>query len=113
MAQDMPEVTRQAQEMKAIYSVAGIKIWRNFLPFLSIPMGYGFFRLTRNMAALPIPGLDEGGALWFTDLTLSDPFFLLPMATGVATFYMFKVGCSSIWLRFRLADHTAFRLVVN
>ncbi|KAL9037563.1 MAG: hypothetical protein Q9180_003646 [Flavoplaca navasiana] len=92
MAQDMPEVMRQAQEMKAIYSVAGIKIWRNFLPFLSIPMGYGFFRLTRNMAALPTPGLDEGGALWFTDLTLSDPFFLLPMATGVATFYMFKAG---------------------
>ncbi|KAL8648025.1 MAG: hypothetical protein Q9226_006176 [Calogaya cf. arnoldii] len=91
-AGDMPELIRQSQEMKTIYTAAGIKIWKSFLPFLNIPLGYGYFRVTRNMATLPVPGLDEAGALWFTDLTLSDPFFILPAATGVATFYLFKAG---------------------
>lgn len=112
-AQDIPEVMRQSQEMKNVYLAAGIKIWKSFLPFLNIPLGYGFFRITRSMAALPAPGLDEGGLLWFTDLTLSDPFFMLPVATGVATFFLFKVGCRSIPYRHQMADCMTYRLVVN
>ncbi|KAL8997748.1 MAG: hypothetical protein Q9169_003077 [Polycauliona sp. 2 TL-2023] len=92
MAQDMPKLMQYSQEMKSVYLAAGIKIWRGILPFLNVPLGYGFFRLGQKLAAVQPPGLDEGGILWFTDLTVSDPTFLLPMATGVATFYMFKFG---------------------
>ncbi|KAL8781944.1 MAG: hypothetical protein Q9213_005783 [Squamulea squamosa] len=88
----MPEMMRQSQEMKNVYMAAGIKIWKSFLPFVNVPLGYGMFRLTRNMAQMPVPGLEDGGLLWFTDLTVSDPFFLLPLGTGVSTFLLFKAG---------------------
>ena len=78
--------------MRNLYASAGIKLWKNLLPAIQVPLAYGMFRLTRNMASLPVPGFEDGGVLWFRDLTVSDPFFLLPMITGISTFYMFKVS---------------------
>ncbi len=112
-AQDMPEVMRQSQEMKNVYLAAGIKIWKNFLPLLNVPLGYGFFRLSRSMTSLPVPGLDDGGILWITDLTLSDPLFMLPLATGVATFFVFKVGFRSVSYYRQMANRMPYRLVVK
>lgn len=93
-AQDMPALMQGTQELRNIYMSADIKWWKNVLPFLQVPLGYGMFRLTRNMADLPVPGLEAGGALWFYDLTLSDPTYIMPLGTGIATFFMFKV-CES------------------
>ncbi|KAL8693140.1 MAG: hypothetical protein Q9224_003811 [Gallowayella concinna] len=90
--QDVAAVMKESQAMKSLYKAAGIQIWKSALPLLNVPLGYGFFRLSREMAALPVPGLESGGLLWFTDLTLSDPTFLLPLGTGTLTFFMFKVG---------------------
>ncbi|KAK0635994.1 60Kd inner membrane protein-domain-containing protein [Bombardia bombarda] len=61
---------------------AGLKQWKAFIPMLNLPLGYGVFRLFRGMAALPVPSLETGGALWFTDLTVCDPFYILPIATA-------------------------------
>ncbi|KAL8754831.1 MAG: hypothetical protein Q9184_004994, partial [Pyrenodesmia sp. 2 TL-2023] len=89
---DMPTMMHGTQELRNVYAAAGIKMWKNFLPFLQVPLGYGMFRLTRNMADLPLPGLETGGTLWFHDLTVLDPYFILPMVTGTATFFLFKMG---------------------
>ncbi|KAL8828180.1 MAG: hypothetical protein Q9170_006710, partial [Blastenia crenularia] len=91
-SQDTNAMMRGRQELRNMYLAAGIKMWRSFFTFIQIPLGYGIFRLTRNMADLPVPGLEDGGALWFSDLTLSDPTFLLPIATGVATHLIFRFG---------------------
>ncbi|KAL8804170.1 MAG: hypothetical protein Q9182_002712 [Xanthomendoza sp. 2 TL-2023] len=90
--QDMVAVMQSSQEMKNLYKAAGVQTWKGVLPFVNLPMGYGLFRLTKDMASLPVPGLESGGILWFTDLTLSDPTFLLPLGTGAATYFMFKLG---------------------
>ena len=39
------------------------------------------------MANLPLESMTVGGAFWFFDLTVKDPFFLLPLATS-ATMYL-------------------------
>ncbi|KAL8809246.1 MAG: hypothetical protein Q9223_006098, partial [Gallowayella weberi] len=91
-AQDMTAIMQYSQEIKNLYQAAGIKIWKSVLPFVNIPIGYGFFRLTRDMSSLPVPGLESGGLLWFTDLTISDPTFLLPIGTGTLTYLMLKLG---------------------
>lgn len=91
-ARDMPAMLQTTQELRNLYAASGVKLWKNLLPFTGLFLGYGMFRLTRNMAYLPVPGLDVGGTLWFYDLTASDPYFLLPITTGLATFYLFKVG---------------------
>lgn len=36
-----------------------------------------FFAI-RKMCKLPVESMKDGGALWFTDLTIPDPFFILP-----------------------------------
>jgi len=37
----------------------------------------------KRMCELPVESLQTSGMLWFPDLTLTDPYFLLPMfATG-------------------------------
>ncbi|KAL8929485.1 MAG: hypothetical protein Q9208_001154 [Pyrenodesmia sp. 3 TL-2023] len=90
--QDMPAMMRCTQELRNLYAAAGIKMWKNFFPLLQVPLAYGMFRLTRNMADLPLPGLETGGTLWFHDLTSLDPYFILPVITGTATFYLFKMG---------------------
>ena len=52
---------------------------------------------------LQVPSLTVGGALWFTDLTIADPYYLLPI-TASAIFLLtvelgaadgMQVGCCS------------------
>ncbi|XP_067870250.1 mitochondrial inner membrane protein OXA1L isoform X2 [Heterodontus francisci] len=53
---------------------------RGFLvPLIQAPIFISFFVALRQMAYLPVPSLQTGGLWWFTDLTASDPFYLLPI----------------------------------
>lgn len=78
-------------DRRALNKSAGIVMWKSFVPFLQLPIGFGTFRLMRGMATLPVPGLDTGGLLWVTDLTQSDPYYFLPVATAAAYYFTFKV----------------------
>lgn len=51
------------------------------------PMFIGFFSALRGMATAKVPSLMEGGALWFTDLTIPDPTYGLPLLAS-ATFLL-------------------------
>jgi hypothetical protein len=44
----------------------------------------------RNMAE-KVPSFKEGGALWFTDLTTADPYFILPVMSGLFTLATIEV----------------------
>ncbi|KAK7420826.1 hypothetical protein QQZ08_010226 [Neonectria magnoliae] len=46
--------------------------------FLQIPFSFGLFRIIGGMSNIPVPSLETSGFLWFSDLTASDPFFILP-----------------------------------
>lgn len=39
-----------------------------------------------------VPSFKEGGALWFTDLTTPDSFFILPVMSGLATLLTVELG---------------------
>lgn len=84
-------LTQAAQEMNSLYRDAGIKLWKLAVPLLQIPIGIGTFRLFSGMAALPVPGLEDGGFLWLKDLTISDPLWILPVLTGLGIHLTFKV----------------------
>ena len=47
------------------------------------------------MAYLPVPSLQTGGALWFPDLTMADPFYLLPIAVTGTMYFILEVGGAS------------------
>jgi len=61
----------------------GFSMWKNFVPLLQLPVGIGMFRLIQGMAHLPVPSFESGGALWFTDLAVADPLFILPALSGI------------------------------
>lgn len=45
----------------------------------------------REMAKLPVESLTTGGWLWFTDLTIADPYFILPLLASGSILTMIHV----------------------
>ena len=65
-----------------------VSVMWNFKVFSSPTKCYSFsaifmtmFLALRGMTDVPVQSFKTGGALWFNDLTISDPFFLLPLLT--------------------------------
>lgn len=46
--------------------------------FVQIPFSFGLFRIISGMSHIPVPSMEISGYLWFSDLTSSDPYFILP-----------------------------------
>ena len=79
-------------ELNAVQKEYGIKTLPMILPiFLQIPMQFGGFRTLRNMAELPVPALEKENWLWTQDLTLSDPYFVIPIANAATMYLTIKV----------------------
>ena len=49
------------------------------MPLMQVPLFLSFFIAIRRMAAVPVESMKTGGALWFTDLTVPDPYYILPV----------------------------------
>jgi len=58
----------------------------------------------RQMANLPVESMKTGGTAWFMDLTVSDPYFALPVMTVALLYATIEVSMVSIykWLLFIL-----------
>jgi YidC/Oxa1 family membrane protein insertase len=85
----MVATKRRSQLLKS----AGVSMRKIFYPMVvQMPFAFGTFRFTRGASDLPVPGFDVGGALWFQDLTIADPTYMLPLATSAALYYTFKVS---------------------
>jgi YidC/Oxa1 family membrane protein insertase len=85
------EAAKVKEEMQQIHDGLGISIWKNFLPMLQIPLGFGCFRVVRGMTSLPVPALADEQLAWITDLTTYDPLFVLPITAAAFTYWTFKV----------------------
>ncbi|KAK0619652.1 outer membrane protein TOM13-domain-containing protein [Immersiella caudata] len=80
------------QEIMQIHKAVGFKMWKTLIPFINIPISYGVFRLFRGMAALPVPSLLDGGMLWFQDLSIADPLYILPVLTSVVMLQSIRIS---------------------
>lgn len=78
-------------EIKDIQAAAGVSTWKSFVPMLQVPFGFGTYRVVNGMTSLPVPGLAIEEFGWIRDLTLADPFFILPVATSVVMYFTLKV----------------------
>lgn len=81
------------QQISHVYAQAGISNWKGMIaPIVSGIFGYGTFRLLRSMATVPVPGLLDAGWAWFSDLTVSDPYYIFPLAIGITMHMTARVG---------------------
>ncbi|KAB5575429.1 60Kd inner membrane protein-domain-containing protein, partial [Coniochaeta sp. 2T2.1] len=87
---DTSVLQKARTDLAAFHRAHGIKMWRTFIPMLNMPIIYGFFRLFRGMSDLPVPTLETGGALWFTDLSAADPYYIMPIASSVTMFFVMR-----------------------
>jgi len=105
LTQDNAKMMQITQQLQGAYRAAGVKPSRMILPLVvQAPLGYGLFRLVRNMCVLPVPGLDAAGILWFPDLTMSDPFYILPLVASGVQYLSLKVSLASLGAGSVLAD---------
>ncbi|KAI1660626.1 60Kd inner membrane protein-domain-containing protein [Daldinia decipiens] len=81
---------RASEKMMRLKRETGASTLRMLATFWTIPFSFGMFRLLRGMAALPVPSLETGGLAWFTDLTVYDPYYILPITSIALTAFMFK-----------------------
>lgn len=82
---------RATQEMGAISKAHGVKNWKSFAPLIQAPLGYGVFRTVYGMSSMPVPGLANESVLWLNDLTVGDPYFILPMVSSYLLYFSLKV----------------------
>lgn len=90
---DQARMLMYKKKIMKIHEEKGIKTWKAFLPMLQVPFGFGVFRVMRGMSSLPVPGLEEESVLWLTDVSVCDPYYVLPVATGAMLYFSMKV-CS-------------------
>ena len=77
---DQQRVIEESQKMLRLYSEHGCNPLKMFvMPLLQMPIFVSFFMALRGMAQFPVHSMKTGGTLWFTDLTIPDPTFALPV----------------------------------
>ncbi|OQV17253.1 Mitochondrial inner membrane protein OXA1L [Hypsibius exemplaris] len=74
----------------------------NFNPIKSMipalvqaPVFMSFYFGLKKMAEAPVESMKEGGILWFTDLTMPDPIYLLPLLTSTTLFAVIELGAET------------------
>ncbi|KAH8656667.1 60Kd inner membrane protein-domain-containing protein [Tricladium varicosporioides] len=89
---DTTGLMQYKNEISLIHKRAGIKYWKSFAPLAQAFTAYGTWVLLRAMSKLPVPGLETGGLLWFHNLTIPDPYFILPAATAGVLHWLLRRG---------------------
>lgn len=80
-------------KLQILYKEHKLSMKDRLLPILiQAPMYMSIFFLLRGLTAIPAEGMTTGGALWFTDLTVPDPFYILPVITCSSMFLLFEYG---------------------
>lgn len=90
-SRDQVGMSAMKMVMKNLEQKHGVNKLLPFINFIQIPIGFGMFRIIRAMAELPVPSLENGGCLWFTDLTVPDPYYILPLLGPVSMLATMRV----------------------
>lgn len=87
---------RYAQEMVAFMKEKDLNPLKNMLvPLAQAPIFISFFMGLRQMVNTPVESMREGGLFWFTDLTVCDQFYALPVITSITMFLTIELGTDS------------------
>jgi len=62
-----------------------------WVPLAQAPVFLSMFYGLRRMTGAPLPQLKEGGFGWVTDLTLADPYYILPITSMFLTNIVMRV----------------------
>ncbi|KAJ6641722.1 Mitochondrial inner membrane protein OXA1L [Pseudolycoriella hygida] len=87
------ESARLAHEMHQFMKDKDVSPFKSLLvPLAQAPVFISFFMGLRQMANAPVESLRTGGLFWFTDLTMPDQYYLLPIITSTTLYITILVG---------------------
>ncbi|XP_057661340.1 mitochondrial inner membrane protein OXA1L [Diorhabda carinulata] len=87
------DAARYSQELMLFMKEKGVNPLKNMVvPLAQMPIFISFFMGLRQMANVPVDSLRTGGILWFTDLTLPDQYFLMPIITSATLYATIELG---------------------
>lgn len=90
---DLLESAMLGQELSVFMKKKGINPLTNALPIMmQVPVFMSFFFGLRGMANCPVESMTTGGLYWFENLTLADPFYLLPILTSSTLYLQLRLG---------------------
>lgn len=90
---DSLNAARYGQEMMLFMSEKGLNPLKNMIvPLAQAPIFLSFFMGLKEMANTPVASMAHGGMFWFTDLTVPDQFFILPIITSATLFLSVELG---------------------
>lgn len=94
---DMYDSMKYGMELQNYMTKHNIHPLKNMVPMLvQAPIFISMFTGLRGMANLPVESMCTGGLYWFTDLTISDPYYLLPLMTSTTLFLQLKLGADGV-----------------
>lgn len=82
-----------SQEMIQFMAKENVSPIKNMIvPLVQAPIFISYFIAIRRMVNAPVESLEMGGLLWFVDLTVPDPYYLLPLITCTTLMLTIQLG---------------------
>lgn len=99
LARNMERAQEEKQKLTTLFKQHGIRPVLAVVPILvQAIILISSFMAIRGMAYAPVSSMMFGGTLWFIDLTLPDPLYLLPVISSAAMFATIQVGSAFDWV---------------
>ncbi|OZJ03250.1 hypothetical protein BZG36_03523 [Bifiguratus adelaidae] len=90
---DLPAMQKYTGEIQQLFRDNKCNPTKSLLlPIVQAPVMISFFMALRSMSALPVPQFQNGGLLWFTDLTVQDPYYILPVVSCAGVMAILEAG---------------------
>ena len=85
---------------RKVYEESGVSMLPMFLmPFVQLPVTLGMFLGIKRLCALPLEQLHWSGVSFLPDLTIPDPYYVLPIVSAVLMNVQLKVCASPLPVR--------------
>lgn len=90
------EAAKLSNEMLYFMKEKNINPLKNAIfPLIQAPVFLSFFFALRSMAKTPVESMKYGGVSWVSDLTIPDPYYVLPLVACGTLYVILKVGAES------------------
>lgn len=90
---DKYELAVAGQDLNSVRKKMNPNMFKTIaMPMIQLPFFASTFMVLRKMANYPVESLKEGGIFWFTDLTVADPYYILPVVTAVTMHFVLRKG---------------------
>ncbi|KAJ3036452.1 Mitochondrial inner membrane protein oxa1l [Rhizophlyctis rosea] len=93
--QDKMGQRTQTQKLMQLYKDNGTTMLAPMWAMVQAPFFLSFFLALRKMADVHVPGFDKEGLWWFSDLTVYDPYYVLPLLATAGLMITVELGAET------------------